>query len=65
VRPVIQVRQLTKRYGATAAVDLDGHTCGPGAAACPLPAWAGMSVLAAYAATALLIGGCILAWRDA
>jgi len=44
---------------------LGGHTCGPGAAACPLPAWAGMSVLAAYAATALLIGGCILAWRDA
>ena len=29
------------------------------------PAWAGMSVLAAYAAAALLIGGCILAWRDA
>jgi hypothetical protein len=24
-----------------------------------------MSVLAAYAAAALLIGGCILAWRDA
>jgi ABC-2 type transport system permease protein len=44
---------------------LGGRTCGPGAAACPLPAWAGMSVLAAYAATALLIGGCILAWRDA
>jgi ABC-2 type transport system permease protein len=44
---------------------LGGHTCGPGAAACPLPAWAGMSVLAAYAAAALLIGGCILAWRDA
>jgi ABC-2 type transport system permease protein len=44
---------------------LGGHTCGAGAAACPLPAWAGMSVLAAYAATALLIGGCILAWRDA
>ena len=44
---------------------LGGHTCRPGAAACPLPAWAGMSVLAAYAAVALLIGGCILAWRDA
>src|SRR5580698_5121624 len=44
---------------------LGGRTCRPGAAACPLPAWAGMSVLAAYAATALLIGGCILAWRDA
>jgi ABC-2 type transport system permease protein len=44
---------------------LGGHTCGPGAAACPLPAWAGMSLLAAYAAAALLIGGCILAWRDA
>jgi len=44
---------------------LGGHTCGPGAVACPLPAWAGMSVLAAYAAAALLIGGCILAWRDA
>jgi ABC-type transport system involved in multi-copper enzyme maturation permease subunit len=44
---------------------LGGHTCRPGAAACPLPAWAGMSVLAAYAAAALLIGGCILAWRDA
>ena len=44
---------------------LGGHTCGPGAASCPLPAWAGMSVLAAYAAAALLIGGCILAWRDA
>jgi hypothetical protein len=44
---------------------LGGHTCRPGAASCPLPAWAGMSVLAAYAAAALLIGGCILAWRDA
>jgi ABC-2 type transport system permease protein len=44
---------------------LGGRTCRPGAAACPLPAWAGMSVLAAYAAAALLIGGCILAWRDA
>jgi hypothetical protein len=44
---------------------LGGHSCSPGAAACPLPAWAGMSVLAAYAAAALLIGGCILAWRDA
>ena len=44
---------------------LGGHTCRPGAPACPLPAWAGMSVLAAYAAAALLIGGCILAWRDA
>jgi hypothetical protein len=44
---------------------LGGHTCRPGAAACPLPAWAGMSVLAAYAAAALLIGGCILALRDA
>jgi hypothetical protein len=44
---------------------LGGHTCRPGAVACPLPAWAGMSVLAAYAAAALLIGGCILALRDA
>jgi ABC-type transport system involved in multi-copper enzyme maturation permease subunit len=44
---------------------LGGHTCRPGAAACPLPAWAGMSVLAAYAAATLLIGGCILARRDA
>lgn len=44
---------------------LGGHTCAPGAASCPLPAWAGMSVLAAYAAAALLIGGCILARRDA
>jgi hypothetical protein len=44
---------------------LGGHTCSPGAVACPLPAWAGMSVLAAYAAAALLIGGCILARRDA
>jgi hypothetical protein len=44
---------------------LGGNTCRPGAASCPLPAWAGMSVLAAYAAAALLIGGCILARRDA
>jgi ABC-2 type transport system permease protein len=44
---------------------LGGRTCGPGAVGCPLPAWAAMSVLAAYAAAALLIGGCILAWRDA
>ena len=44
---------------------LGGRTCGPGAVGCPLPAWAGMSVLAAYAAAALLIGGCILTWRDA
>ena len=44
---------------------LGGHTCRPGAASCPLPAWAGMSVLAAYSAAALLIGGCILARRDA
>ena len=44
---------------------LGGHTCRPGVASCPLPAWAGMGVLAAYAAAALLIGGCILARRDA
>jgi hypothetical protein len=41
------------------------QACTSGPVPCPLPAWAGMSVLAAYAAAALLIGGCILAWRDA
>jgi ABC-2 type transport system permease protein len=44
---------------------LGGNTCRPGAASCPLPAWEGMSALGAYAVVALLIGGCILAWRDA
>jgi ABC-2 type transport system permease protein len=44
---------------------LGGHTCRPGAASCPLPAFEGMGALAIYAAAALLIGCCILAWRDA
>jgi hypothetical protein len=41
------------------------QVCTSGPVPCPLSAWAGMSVLAAYAAAALLIGGCILARRDA
>jgi hypothetical protein len=43
----------------------DGEADDQGSPACPLWAWAGLGGLAAYAAVALLIGGCILAGRDA
>ncbi len=42
-------------------------TCGAHAGSCPqvLPAWAGLGVLCLYAAVALVIGGWLLARRDA
>lgn len=42
-------------------------TCGAGSASCPhfLSAWAGLGVLALYAAVALAVGGWLLARRDA
>lgn len=39
--------------------------CRPGAASCQLPPWESLGMLALYAATALILGGCVLARRDA
>jgi hypothetical protein len=39
--------------------------CQAGSAFCPLSAWAGLGVLGLYAAGALLVGGWLLACRDA
>ena len=39
--------------------------CFPGAASCWLSAWSGLGMLAVYAATAMVLGALVLAWRDA
>jgi len=59
IRPYLPLFIISHSLGAT------GPACLPGTASCWLSPWSGLGLLAGYAAIALLLGGLILARRDA
>ena len=59
IRPYLPLYIVSHSLGAT------GPACLPGMASCWLSPWSGLGLLAGYAAIAMLLGGLILARRDA
>ena len=59
IRPYLPLYIVSHSLGAT------GPACLPGMASCWLSPWSGLGMLAGYAAIAMLLGGLILARRDA
>jgi hypothetical protein len=59
IRPYLPLFIVSHSLGAT------GPACLPGMASCWLSPWCGLGVLAGYAAIGMLLGGLILARRDA
>jgi hypothetical protein len=59
IRPYLPLYIVSHSLGAT------GPACLPGMASCWLSPWSGLGLLAGYAAMAMLLGGLILARRDA
>jgi ABC-2 type transport system permease protein len=59
IRPYLPLYIVSHSLGAT------GPACLPGMASCWLSPWSGLGMLAGYAAIAMLLGGLIVAWRDA
>jgi ABC-2 type transport system permease protein len=59
IRPYLPLYIVSHSLGAT------GPACLPGMAPCWLSPWSGLGLLAGYAAIAMLLGGLILARRDA
>jgi len=59
IRPYLPIYIVSHSLSATTPL------CRPGAASCWLSAWSGLGMLAIYAATAMVLGALILAWRDA
>jgi len=59
IRPYLPLYIVSHSLGAT------GPACLPGMASCWLSPWSGLGLLAGYAAVAMLLGGLILARRDA
>jgi ABC-2 type transport system permease protein len=52
-------------YIVSHSLGATGPACLPDAASCWLSPWNGLGMLAGYAVLAMLVGGLILAWRDA
>jgi ABC-2 type transport system permease protein len=59
IRPYLPLYIVSHSLGAT------GPACLPGMASCWLSPWSGLGLLVGYAAIAMLLGGLILARRDA
>ena len=59
IRPYLPLYIVSHSLGAT------GPACLPGMATCWLSPWSGLGLLAGYAAIAMLLGGLIIARRDA
>ena len=59
IRPYLPIYIVSHSLSATAPL------CRPGTASCWLSAWSGLGMLASYAAIAMVLGGLILARRDA
>jgi hypothetical protein len=59
IRPYLPLYIVSHSLGAT------GPACLPGMASCWLSPWSGLGLLAGYAAIVMLLGGLILARRDA
>jgi hypothetical protein len=61
----LAIRPYMPLFIVSHSLDATGPACLPGMASCWLSPWSGLGLLAGYAAVAMLLGGLLLARRDA